>query len=104
MGIYDERRVEPRTVLVGKGMGNTKERIEEIEQRVQKLEKSARKEPIEPFGVVLARRAASMEPAREQKEEGEGVRRRPRPGFSHPAQREAFGRDEDGDEEVVLKG
>ncbi len=58
MGEYDDRRVEPKTVLVGTGMGVTPERLEEIERRRKELEKLSRPPPSESFDRVMARRRA----------------------------------------------
>ena len=70
MGEYDDRRVEPRTVLVGMGMGVTPERISELEERQQELEKLSRPKPNESFDKVMARRqGATAKPARARKEE-----------------------------------
>ena len=106
MGEYDDRRVEPRTVLVGMGMGVTPERISELEERQQELEKLSRPKPNESFDKVMARRqGATAKPARARKEEKRDTlpRQGPRPALVHPAQRDAYGRD-DKDTDVVLKG
>ncbi len=107
MGEYDDRRVEPKTVLVGMGMGATPERLGEIEQRRRELEKLSRPRPTEAFEQVMARRRGKAKAAppspKEQKRQGL-PRRGPRPGLVHPDQRDACGRDDAADETVVLKG
>ncbi len=106
MGEYDDRRVEPRTVLVGMGMVVTPERISELEERQQELEKLSRPKPAESFDKVMARRqGATAKPARAPKEQRRDAlpRQGPRPALVHPAQRDAYGRDDE-DTDVVLKG
>jgi hypothetical protein len=107
MGEYDDRRVEPKTVLVGMGMGATPERLGEIEQRRRELEKLSRPKPTEAFEQVMARRrgparSAAVSP-KEQKRQAL-PRRGPRPGLVHPDQRDEYGRDEESKSKVVLKG
>ncbi len=107
MAEYDEGRVEPKTVLVGMGMGVTPERLGEIEQRRKELEKLSRPKPTRRFGDVMARRGGRGEPpaasAKEQKRRAL-PKKGPRPSLVHPAQRDALGRDGSEDESVVLKG
>ena len=49
-----DRRVEPRTALVGSGSGTTPERIAEIRDRAEALEKIGRREPTRSFAKVMA--------------------------------------------------
>ncbi len=107
MAEYDDGRVEPKTVLVGMGMGVTPERLGEIEQRKKELEKLSRPKPTQAFGDVMARRRGRAEPppatAKERSRQAL-PKKGPRPALVHPAQRDAYGRVESEDEPVVLKG
>jgi hypothetical protein len=107
MGEYDDRRVEPKTVLVGMGMGSTPERLGELEQRRRELEKLSRPKPTEAFEQVMARgrgpAKVATSSAKEQKRQAL-PRKGPRPGLVHPDQRDAYGRDEAAEKTVVLKG
>jgi len=103
-------RIEPHTMLVGLGMGVTRERITELEERARQVEKQTRPKPTEAFSAVMSRRtvadaAAPHEPsAKEQKLEAL-PKKGPRPSLVHPAQRQAFGRDGDEQAEpVIIKG
>ncbi len=102
----DDRRVEPRTVLVGRGM-TTPERIAELEQRAKDAEKVSRGKPTRAFSDVLGSAPTSTPRVLNKKEQRLAAlpKKGPTPGLVHPGQREAFGRDgEDSDETVVLKG
>ncbi len=102
----DDRRVNPRTLLVGLGMGTTPERIAELQKRAAELEKLARKPPAEQFSGVLSRRAGAAPPKpRSKKDEKREAlpRAAPRAKLGTPSQRAAVGRDED-DDPFVLKG
>ena len=106
MGEYDDRRVEPHTVLVGMGMGVTPERIADIEERRRQLEKLSRAKPNEAFDSVMAKgRSATpaSAPTRKEQQRQALPRQGPRPGLTHPTQRETYGRDNEEDT-VVLKG
>ena len=99
----DDRRVEPKRLFVGSGYGTTPERIAEIQRRQVEMEKIRRPEPAQPFSSVLAakvtERAEEVEPDPE-----EVLPKGPRPGLSHPAQREVFGRLEEAEDSIIIKG
>lgn len=100
-------RVEPRTVLVGLGMGTTPERIQELEARARKLQHEARPKPQKPFSAVLAlaTQEGPAQPLSEKQQKHEALPKKgPRPALSHPGQRETFGRTSDGTDTVVIKG
>ena len=105
----DDRRVEPRQVLIGRGMGVTPEKIADLQRRVEQAEKAARKEPVQPFSAVLARgRGATGDSDEELSEKDKRLqslpKKGPRPGLVHPAQRDVYGREEEAQDTVVLKG
>ncbi len=103
----DAGRVEPRTVLVGMGNSATPERIAELERRAQEVERRTRKKPLRSFSQVLAQHGkGAVEAPLSPKDEKYNAlpKRGPRPSLLHPAQRDAFGREEEALEPVVLKG
>lgn len=105
----DDRRVEARLGLVGRGSGTTPERIAELAQRQRELDKADKKKPAKAFGEHLAGGAAKAQPARTATIDGRKPRVRelkktPRPGLVHPAQKEAFGREDEAEDPVILKG
>jgi hypothetical protein len=102
----DDRRVEPKQVLVGTGIGTTPERIADIRARTAELEKLSRPKPTQEFGAVLAAKSAGRpkaEPSAKEKRKQALPKKGPRPGIAHPSQREAYGRDDD-DDPVIIKG
>lgn len=105
----DERRVEPRCLLVGSGAGTTPERIAEIEHRALKLERIGRAKPSRSFAEVLGKRKADSSEQQQEELSLKEVRRRalprkgPRPSLVHPAHREVFGRNDEKRDPVVLK-
>lgn len=102
----EDRRVEPRTVLVGRGSGTTPQRIEALRERQAMLEKSRRPAPKKAFAAVLGARKPSSED--EAPEEGASpapkAAEAPRPGLQHPSLRETFGRDKTPSVRVIIKG
>lgn len=105
MGEHD-RRVEPRTVLVGLGMAVTPERLGEIEQRRRELERLTQSKPREDFSTVMGRRGQKPAPSPTPKEQKRQAlpRKGPRLALAHPAQRDAYGREESDEASIVLKG
>ena len=100
-------RVEPRTALVGRGLGASPERIEELREEAERIDKLHRPAPARPFDEVLASvRDEDTTPATEQDADGveELPPKGPRPALLHPAQRERYGREGRDEEVVVLKG
>ncbi len=93
-------RVEPRVVLVGRGIGATPENIDQLQKRSRQLEKLTRKKPKTKFGDLLAQ----DEEASEEEEVTEQAPKGPRPGLVHPSQRQVYGREGSKDESVILKG
>lgn len=96
-------RVETRVTLVGRGIGATPESIDELRKRARQLEKLTRKKPTKHFGDLLgeAEEPGDSEPDLEPSSQSSPT---PRPGLVHPSQRQAYGRDENSRETVVLKG
>ncbi|MBN1959576.1 MAG: hypothetical protein JW841_01405 [Deltaproteobacteria bacterium] len=106
MGEYDDRRVEPHTVLVGKGMGVTPESIAQLEERQRLLEKSSTPKPNDSFLTVLSKKQSNNKKTTssiKEKKRASLPSQGPRPGLVHPQQRETFGRDQN-DDTVILKG
>jgi hypothetical protein len=103
----DDRRVEPRTVLVGRGSAATPEKIEEIRRRALEMEKLDRKKPAREFAAVIADLAEETQDedlSEKEKRQRALPKRGPRPGLLHPAQRDAYGREDDGEDPVIIKG
>lgn len=101
----DDRRVEARVGLLGRGSGTTPERIAELEARAREADKANRAKPTKSFGSLMntqATPAPEKKPARAKKERE--LKSTPRPGLAHPGQRETFGRQDAKDDTVVLKG
>jgi hypothetical protein len=102
----DDRRVEARLGLVGRGAGTTPERIAELEARARELGRLSKAKPTKSFGALVnVQPPVSPEkkkPARQRKERT--LSATPRPGLAHPGQRETFGREDVKDDTVVLKG
>lgn len=107
----DDRRVELRIGLVGRGLGTTPERINELQRRALEAQKLDPVKPTREFSEVMAD-AATDGPDEEKLSEKEQKTRAlpkkgPRPGLVHPAQRSVYGREREEDEEedpVILKG
>ncbi|MEL6544391.1 MAG: hypothetical protein AAFQ82_07180 [Myxococcota bacterium] len=93
-------RVEPRLVLVGRGIGATPENIEGLQKRSRQMEKLTRKKPKTRFGDLVASDEGESEEAKEPDPTPKG----PRPGLVHPSQRQVYGREGREDESVILKG
>ncbi|MEE8408103.1 MAG: hypothetical protein V3T05_00730 [Myxococcota bacterium] len=108
MGESDDRRVEPRTSLVGRGIGTTPERIHEIQRRALEIEKLDRAKPTREFSAVMADVAAGMpdedELTEKEKKQRALPKKGPRPGLVHPSQRDVYGREDGEEDPVVLKG
>ena len=80
-------------------------RIRELEERAAQLEKISRPKPQKKFSAVLAKgRGAPAEPTPKEKKLQALPKKGPRPGLVHPGQRQTYGRGEDADDTVVLKG
>jgi len=101
----DDRRVEPRGVLVGRGLGVTPEKIAQMQQRAAEIEKLSRPKPAKAFAAVLAEQPEEeIELSEKEKRRRALPKRGPRPGLRHPVQRDQFGRGVDGDDEIIIKG
>ena len=102
----DDRRVAPLPMVVAGGMTATAEGIAELERRRIKVERQRRPKPTKDFGAILKRKATEdeEEPSEKEKRFAELPKKGPRPGLVHPSQRDAYGRDEESDEPVILKG
>jgi hypothetical protein len=104
----DDRRVEARLNLVGRGSGTTPERIAELQARAREVEKLSRK-PSKSFG-ALVNSVQPTEPSEDEKKRTRGKKaselaKKPRPGLAHPGQRQTFGRDDEkSHESIVIKG
>lgn len=86
--------------LLGRGSGTTPERIAELEARAREMDKLGRK-PTTSFGALLKTEPEpEKKPARQKKERK--LSATPKPGMTHPKQRETFGRNDDDD--VIIKG
>lgn len=93
-------------MVVAGGMTATPEGIAELERRRIAAERAARPRPQKSFAALLAQREHQAEPELTEKEKKLQAlpKKGPRPGLAHPAQRDVFGRTEDSDDPVVLKG
>jgi hypothetical protein len=104
----DDRRIEAKGTLVGRGSGTTPERIAEIQRRAEQVEKLGRPPPTRSFGDIMEAKGAAPEGEEELSEKEKRRRalpkRGPRPALVHPAQREVYGREEEEEETVILKG
>ena len=105
----DDRRVEPKPMLVGRGSGTTPERIEQLRKQADDRARATRKPPSQPFSAVLAkgRDKPDSEPESEAEEESQDElpEKGPRPGLVHPSQKESYGREgKEGKDVVILKG
>ncbi len=101
----DDRRVEARLGLIGRGAGTTPERIAELEARARELDKLNKAKPTKSFAAMVNTQAKPEEekkPARKKTERE--LKSTPRPGLAHPGQRQTFGREDAKDDTVVLKG
>ena len=94
-------------MLVGRGLGTTPERIDELRRRAEEIARSNRPKPAVPFEKVLALAANGAEkaaPSAKEKRRRALPKKGPKPALLHPSQRKTYGRDGDGDESVVIKG
>lgn len=102
----DDRRVEARLGLIGRGAGTTPERIAELEARARELDKLNKAKPTKSFAAMVNTQAKpeddKKKPARKKTERE--LKSTPRPGLAHPGQRQTFGREDAKDDTVVLKG
>ena len=100
----DDRRVEPRTVLIGRGVATDPQRLAELEARAKEMGKLNRPKPARSFSQVLAMGGHSSVEDKKKDSHEKLPRRGPRPALVHPAQRKLYGRQPDDEERVVLKG
>jgi len=103
----DDRRVEAKGMLVGRGMGTTPERIDELRRRADEIAKTNRPPPAVPFDRVLALRAKDAkepDPSAKEKRRRALPKKGPKPALRHPSQRETFGRAGQDQDDVVIKG
>ena len=104
----DDRRVVMRPMVVAGGMTATAEGIADLERRRAQAERAQRPAPTRDFAALVkkgrAEAAAPPEPTEKERRKAALPQRGPRPALVHPAQRDAYGREDDGDETVVLKG
>ncbi len=103
----DDRRVEVRLELTGRGMSATPERIAELTRQAEQVEKSHRPPPVRAFDAVLADKgllAAKPALTLKQKKLAALPKKGPAPKLLHPSQRATFGRDDAQAEPVILKG
>ncbi len=104
----DSGRVDPPALFVGRSLPPSPQSIEELTRQAQRVERMLPGKPTKPFASVLGDGAAKVQEAAPV--DAKETKRRalpkkgPRPSLVHPAQREAYGRDGDTDEAVVLKG
>lgn len=103
-------RVEAPALFVGRGLGATPEKIEELTQRARQVEKMRPAKPAMPFSAVLERAASATDGKEEETLDPKEAKKRalprkgPRPSLVHPSQREVYGREDGNEESVVLKG
>ena len=102
-----DRRVEPRTLLVGRGSGATPEKIADLQRRVDEVERAHQLPPAKSFSAVLAKASSDRsegELSDKERKLGALPKTGPRPGLLHPSQRSMFGRVEETKDVIVLKG
>jgi hypothetical protein len=108
MSENDSWRVESHLDMVGKGLGSTPEKIEELELRRAQFERSHRAPPKTPFGEVFAaaiEKAGVPATAANPDEKPEKPSGRPAAQMSGAYQRELVEGDEAlADEKIVIKG
>ncbi len=106
MADEDDRRVEAKPTLVGRGSGTTPERIAEIQQRAAELERLGRRAPERSFAEVMGQTSleSDEEPSEKEKKRRALPKKGPRPALVHPSQREVMGRGDEDDDPVILKG
>jgi hypothetical protein len=105
--VDDDRRVEPKSMLVGRGLGTTPERIEELRRQAEEIAKARRPKPVVPFDRVLAegaQGAQKAEPSAKERRRRALAKKGPKPALLHPSQRKTYGRSDNSDEPVVIKG
>ncbi len=103
----DDRRVEARLDLTGRGLGATPERIAELQRQAAEIDKRHPAPPVKSFAKVMAEKGAKAPPPAEtlkQKKLKALPKSGPKPGLKHPSQRQAYGREDDSNEPVILKG
>jgi len=102
----DDRRVVGRPMVVLGGMTATPQGIAELQAQRERIERLSRPPPATSFASVLAGKGdgRTPEPSEKEKRRAALPKQGPRPGLVHPAQREAYGRADDDDETIVLKG
>lgn len=101
----DDGRVEVRLSLVGRGSATTPERIAELEKQAKELDQARKPKPTKSFGALVAGKGASAAPPSAKEAKRAALpKKAPRPGLAHPAQRDMYGRDDDDDGPIILKG
>ncbi len=102
----DDYRVEPRERLMGRGIATTPERVDELRQRAEEAARGSRTKPVRSFAQVMGgERPAASEQVNAKEKRRRGLPKKgPRPTVAHPAQRDAYGREDHRDEVVVVKG
>ena len=114
-------RVEPKQMLVGRGMGTTPERLEEIQRRAKELERLRPAKPSRAFASLMTPQPKTESPIVKVRGPGPNLvpevnsgtspketrqkklpKKGPRPSLLHPGQQQGFGREAADD--VVLKG
>jgi hypothetical protein len=99
--VDEDRRVEARETLMGRGNATTPERIAEIQRRSEELAKLGRAKPSRAFSQVMAATASDEEDSTgKEKKLRKLPKSGPRPALVHPSQREVYGTEDD----VILKG
>ena len=94
----------------GNGRTDRSGTIADLQQRRVQADKLGRKSTGKVFAAVLGKgrrrtlNEADLASASDEAEEEAPLPRAPRPALSHPAQRGTFGRDDDQDSRVILKG
>lgn len=103
----DDGRVEVRLSLVGRGSATTPERIAELEKQAKELDQARKPKPTKSFGALVAAKganAAAAPPSSKDAKRAALPKKAPRPGLAHPAQRDMYGREDDDDGPIILKG
>ena len=101
----DERRIEARPLSIDRGKHSTPEGIRELQMRRERQERFALR-PTKAFSAILDQKkgAVSETEADHGSKEDDRPLKGPRPGLQHPSQRSTYGRSEEDETAIIIKG
>ena len=107
----DDRRVDGPRLLIGRSLGPSPEDIDNLQRRAREIEKTQKAPPKEAFAKILKRGQSQQDSENKEEKDKDNTseaeekpKKGPRPALLHPSQRSSFGRSQDSDEPIVLKG